>query len=78
MPSLQRGRIEKLPSGRWSVRWYDQAGVRQRQGGFQTKSEAGEWLDHKLREVSALRRGDRPTQVDIPTVTELVLVSRHA
>ena len=73
MPAArQRGRIEKLPSGRWSVRCYDEDGVRQRQGGFETKSAAGEWLDRKLDEVAALRRGDRPAAVDIPTVAELV------
>ena len=72
MATRQRGRIEKLPSGRWSVRWYDEDGVRQRQGGFETKSAAGEWLERKLDEVAALRRGDRPSLVEIPTVTELV------
>ena len=72
MPARQRGRIEKLPSGRWSVRFYDESGVRQRQGGFTTKTEAGAWLDRKLDEVAALRRGDRPPPVDIPTVAELV------
>ena len=72
MPARQRGGIEKLPSGRWSVRWYDAAGVRQRQGGFDTKSAAGEWLNRKVGEVGALRRGDRPAPVDIPTVAEFV------
>src|SRR5215204_6211615 len=60
MPARQRGRIEKLPSGNWSVRYYDEAGARQRQGGFETKSAAAEWLDRKTDEVEALRRGDRP------------------
>ena len=58
MPSRQRGRIEKLPSGRWSVRFYDESGARRRQGGFQTKTEAGEWLERRLDDVHALRRGD--------------------
>ena len=70
MPARQRGRIEKLPSGRWSVRFYDDAGTRRRQGGFDTKSEAGAWLDRKLDEVEALRRGDRPSPSEIPTVAE--------
>ena len=51
MATRQRGRIEKLPSGRWSARWDDHGGVRRRQGGFGTKTEAGEWLDRKLDEV---------------------------
>jgi integrase len=72
MPSRQRGRIEKLPSGRWSVRFYDESGARVRQGGFATKTEAGEWLDRKLEAVQALKRGDRPAPADIPRVEELV------
>jgi integrase len=72
MPSRQRGRIEKLPSGRWSVRFYDEHGARVRQGGFETKTEAGEWLERKVAEVQALKRGDRPAPVDLPTVVELV------
>ena len=58
MPSRQRGSIEKLPSGRWSVRYYDENGARRRQGGFETKTEAGEWLERRLDGVQALRRGD--------------------
>lgn len=72
MPARQRGRIEKLPSGRWSARWYGEDDVRRRQGGFATKTEAGEWLDRKLGEVEGLRRGDRPAPADIPTVSEIV------
>src|SRR5262245_60603127 len=72
MPARQRGRIEKLPSGRWSARFYDDQGARRRQGGFATTSEAGEWLERKLHEVAALRRGDRLAPSDIPTVTGLV------
>jgi integrase len=70
----QRGRLEKLPSGRWSARWYDQDGVRQRQGGFETKSEAGEWLDRKVEEVRALRLGDigAVRRQTMPTLTHLV------
>ena len=75
MPRVQRvGRIEKLPSGRWSARWYDETGVRRRQGGFDTKSAAGEWLDGKLKEVAALKRGDIPTmrRQTMLTLRELV------
>lgn len=70
MPSVQRGRVEKLPSGRWSARFYDENGERRRQGGFETKTAARDWLDTKTKEVAALRRGDlipvshRPTTVD--------------
>jgi integrase len=58
MPAKQKGRVEKLPSGRWSARWYDENGKRQRQGGFETKSAARDWLDNKVKGVAALRRGD--------------------
>jgi integrase len=68
----RKGRIEKLASGRYSARWYDENGVRRRQGGFARESDAGEWLDRKLDEVAALKRGDRPPATEIPTVNELV------
>jgi hypothetical protein len=61
-----------IASGRWSARCYNEQGDRRRQGGFSTKAEAAEWLDRKLGEVRALRRGDRPATIDIPTVTQLV------
>lgn len=73
MPARQRGRIEKLPSGRWSARYYDQHGVRQRQGGFHTKSEAGDWLQRRTNEIEALRRGENPvTPRTVPTLGSLV------
>jgi integrase len=74
MPSRQRGRIEKLPSGRWSARYYDESGARRRQGGFTTKTEAGEWLERKLDEVAGLRRGDVATvrRQAMPTLAQLV------
>ena len=58
MPSVQRGQVVKRPYGIWAARWYDEAGARRQQGGFQTKSAASAWLDSKLDEVVALRRGD--------------------
>ena len=42
------------------------------QGGFETKSAAREWVDRKVDEIAALRRGDLPRASDIPTVAELV------
>jgi hypothetical protein len=76
MPSRQRGRIEKLPSGRWSVRFYDEAGERVRQGGFATKSEAGEWLERRLGDVQALRRGDASAVARAEEITFAELVDR--
>jgi integrase len=57
MPSIQRGTLDKRGKS-WQARWHDENGVRRSRGGFATKSEAGEWLDAKLDEVEALRRGD--------------------
>ncbi len=57
MPAVQRGSAVKRPSGLWAARWYDDAGTRRQQGGFQTRSSALAWLDGKLEEVVALRRG---------------------
>jgi hypothetical protein len=77
MPSRQRGRIEKLPSGRWSVRFYDESGARVRQGGFETKSEAGEWLERKLDEVAAFRRGDGSAVARAEEITFAQLAERY-
>ena len=70
MPSVQRGSVVKLPSGTWGVRYYDENGARRRGGGFATRTAAGQWLDNRVKEVAALRRGDlvsrehRPQTVD--------------
>jgi integrase len=47
---------------------------RDRAPGFATKSEAGEWLDRKVDEVEALRRGDVAAvrRQSMPTLAELV------
>jgi integrase len=73
MPARQRGVIVKRGPGSWQVKWYDENGVRRSQGGFATKSEAGDWLDRKLDEVQALRRGDRvPVSHRPRTIDELL------
>lgn len=58
MPTKQRGSTEKLPSGRWSAVYRDEHGLRKRQGGFDTRTAARDWLKSKVDEVAALRRGD--------------------
>lgn len=71
MPSIQQGQVFKR--GRlWHARWYDENGQRRQRGGFDTKTEAREWVDSKVDEVAALRRGDallpagkRPQTVDV-------------
>ena len=59
MPSTQRGSVVKRGS-RWGARWYDEQGQRRFRGGFETKSAAREWLDSKVSDTEALRRGERP------------------
>jgi integrase len=71
MPSIQRGSTVKR--GRlWGARWYDETGARRFQGGFETRSAAREFVDDKVEEVAALRRGDLPRPSQIPTVAGLV------
>jgi hypothetical protein len=80
MPAKQRGRLEKLPSGRWSVRFYDENGVRHRQGGFDTKTAAAHWLGSRLDEIQALRRGELVAISHRPQTVEALLdafVERH-
>jgi integrase len=77
MPARQRGRIEKLPSGRWSVRFYDEHGARRRQGGFETKTAASEWLDRKLQDIQALRRGDAHAVARAKEITFSELAERY-
>ncbi len=70
MPSVQRGQVVKL-AGSWGARWYDEHGGRQRQAGFATKSAAREWLDDKVDEVNAVRRGVAVAPAARPTVSKL-------
>lgn len=83
MPSVQRGSVVKLAGG-YGVRFYDENGKRRRQGGFgagrEGKRDALDWLEAKLREVEAVRRGDPvPARRRMPTVQELVdeYVAQH-
>ena len=71
MPARQRGQVYKR-GPTWAARYYDETGKRIFRGGFATKSDAGEWLDRKVAEVEALRRGERVAPSDIPTVSEWV------
>jgi integrase len=71
MPAKQRGSVVKRGKN-WQARWYDENGQRHARGGFETKTAAGDWLQPKVDEVSALRRGDLPTPDRIPTVNDLV------
>jgi hypothetical protein len=72
MPAKQRG--STLRRGKtWSARWADENGAARFKGGFQTKTEAREWLDATLGRVEALRHGD-PVAIarqEIPTLSSL-------
>ena len=72
VPSLQRGSVVKRGKT-WGVRWYDDEASRRFRGGFDTKSAAREWIDNKVDEVAALRRGDPliVRRLEIPTFDEL-------
>lgn len=73
MPSVQRGSVRKRPSGNWEARWYDDCGSRHTKGGFATKTEALDFLDPKVKDVLAVRRGDVATlrRRRMPTLGEL-------
>lgn len=76
MPSVQRGSVVKLASG-YGVRFYDEHGKRQRASGFGAgrdgKAAAVAFLNAKVAEVEAFRRGDGPTRLtERPAVAMLV------
>lgn len=83
MPSAQRGTLTRRGE-RWTARWRDESGRPRRRTfgtGREGKAEAHAFLERKLREVEALRRGDPITQrrQDLPTLGELVdeYVAQH-
>jgi hypothetical protein len=47
MPSVQRGQLYRR-NGSWGFRYYEADGIRRRRGGFQTRKEALQVLDHVL------------------------------
>ncbi|HEU5489281.1 MAG TPA: hypothetical protein VFU84_00690 [Gaiellaceae bacterium] len=73
MPAKQRGSTVRRGKA-WGARYYDETGARRFQGGFETKTEARDWLDSRLSTVEALRRGDVAAlrRRDVPTLKELV------
>lgn len=73
MPARQRGSKPFRRGETWAVRYYDENRARCYVSGFETKSAAYEWLDVRLREVKALRRGDVAAlrRQDMPTLQEL-------
>jgi integrase len=79
MPSVQRGTVVKLGRS-WGTRYYDEHGVRRRQGGFETRAAALRWLESRLGEVEAFRRGDLIPQQHRPQTVAALLdlfLDRH-
>lgn len=81
MPAKQRGSAVKLPSGAWSARYYDADGRRLRaREAFPSKTAAEDWLERKVKEVAALRRGDLTPIRDRPATVDILLdtfVDKH-
>jgi integrase len=76
MPSVQRGSVVKR-GNRWGARWYDENGPRRFQGGFETRSAARRFVDSKVEEVAALRRGDPSALARSEAVTVTEAVDRY-
>jgi integrase len=76
MPSVQRGQAYKAPAGTWATRYYDADGTRRSKGGFPTKSVAREWVESKVVEVEALRRGDAIALARVEEITFADLADR--
>src|SRR5262249_12728106 len=73
MPSVQRGGVDKLGKRRYRARWYDEDRRRHARGGFETECAAWAFLDDKVKEIAALRRGDiLPTSDRVQTIDDLV------
>jgi integrase len=81
MPARQRGAVVKRGPGNWQARYRDEDGKQRGQSGFETKTEARDWIDTKLLEVAALRRGEQAAlrRRNPPTLGELVdeFLSQH-
>jgi integrase len=75
MPATQRGQLDKLPSGRWRLRWYDQTGARHSRT-FPSKSEAA----RRFRDVIGPQLRGEPGLGPAPTLAEFVplYLERHA
>jgi integrase len=76
MPSVQRGSVVKQGSG-YGVRYYDENGRRCRESGFNTRSAARTFVDSKVEEVAALRRGDPSALARVEAVTVTEAVNRY-
>jgi site-specific recombinase XerD len=79
MPSAQRGQVEKR-GDRWSARWRDENGRARRRTfgtGRDGKADASAFLQTKIGEVLALRRGDFSAVTRNESVTVEEAVTRY-
>jgi hypothetical protein len=72
MPAKQRGSVVKRGK-LWQARWRDENGEQRGEGGFPSRTAARDWLDDRIDEVSALRRGDLLPTRDRPATIETLL-----
>ena len=75
MPATQRGQLDRLPSGRWRLRWYDNEGTRQSES-FPSKSAGA----RHFREVIEPQLRGEPVPMPELTLSEFVplFLERHA
>lgn len=72
MPRTQEGSIIEQGKG-YAVRFRDAQSRSRRQGGFKTERQARRWLDNRLDEIAAERRGEAVhRRVEVVTVNELI------
>ncbi|MBA2742271.1 MAG: site-specific integrase [Actinobacteria bacterium] len=73
MPARQRGSTVRRGKT-WAARYRDAEGVQRLRGGFGSKTDARAWLDSRVDDVEALRRGDVAAlrRRSLPTLAELV------
>jgi integrase len=76
VPAKQRGTVDRLPSGLWRLRYYDNAGKRHTAGTFETRTAA---FDHYRNVIEPELEG-RPAAAPDITFSELVYLylERHA
>jgi hypothetical protein len=66
MPAEQRGSIYKTATG-FGIRWRDEHGVRRRQAGFKSRSEARSWFQN----IERKRMRGEPVQLPELTLDQL-------
>lgn len=73
MPAIAKGSLKPVGPGKFRARWRDAEGEPQSKTLAMSKTDAQKWLDAKVDEVEAIRRGDviSKPKVDAPTFDDL-------